>query len=835
MTIPFNLRLGLALGLFFSAAGLMAAIGLTTETPLQSKTQLDGGGFRVVPTNPTAKIDPLDPLSRFAHPFSQKVTRPSSRLRDPAFGFRRASVLPRRENAISVSASALPRPGDIITYAGGGGGDNGRAKRAAVLAPLGLALGADGSIYFAEFVIPFGENRVRKVDPAGVIHSFAGTGAVEPFKPFSGDGKLAVHDPSMVPQSLAVDAAGNVYLTDRWNNRVRKVDTSGVITTVAGNGDFGFSGDGGPATSAQINVQFGFLAIDGNGNLYIADQANNRVRKVDSSGTITTVAGNGKANPCNPDCTGDVGDGLPARKALVTNPFGLAFDQSGNLYISEGDSRVRKVDAATGLISTVAGNGTFEFTGDGGPATQAGVGGPLGLAFDAAGNLYIADNGPFVDRIRKVDAATQIITSVVGSGPKDARLPRGDGGPATEASIYFCWGIAFDSADNLYLTDWKNRIRKVDPAGTITTAAGAGRAYAGNGRRAARAELDIPFSSYVDPAGTLYIADTYNDRVRKVNPSGIITTIAGDGYNTCGEEALNGDDYCHGRFAGDGGPAIDASLNRPAGVTTDSAGNIYIAERDNNRIRKIDTAGIITTVAGNGQNDENGSCLNGIGDGGPATSACLGNPYSVTIDASGNLYIADFYNARIRKVDTSGIITTYAGNGAADTSGDGGPAPEAGLGNITGVAVDQPGNVYIATFFQERIRKVDAALSTDGTHHISTIAGTGTCGFSGDGGPATSAELCTPEGVAVDAAGNVYIADTDTEHIRKVDTAGIITSIAGASIDYYYGGDRGPALQAGFFFPSGVAISSSGDLYIADSENKRIRKITYSPPGYGQK
>ncbi len=713
----------------------------------------------------------------------------------------------------------------ITTYAGGGGGDGRRAIHAAVLGPTGVAVGSDGSLYFSEFLQSFGDGRVRKIDRSGVIHAFAGTGAVEPFRPYSGDGQPAVQAPSMRPYNLVTDAVGNVYLVDSFNDRIRKVDTAGIITTFAGNGRFGFSGDGGPAIDAKLNIFSGGLTLDRQGNLYIADDGNNRVRKVDRAGIITTVAGNGKASKCLEDnCTGLIGDGGPATLAVVTIPQGIGFDRAGNLYIAAvGDDRIRKVDPA-GIITTYAGNGTIDYSGDGGPATQAALAFPSALGVDSAGNVSFSDN--FGTRIRQVNAATEIITTIAGSD----NLVLGDGGPATAAQIKNCFGLAFDSADNLYLTDlYYNRIRKVDRAGIINTIGGTGRSFAGDGGPATSAAIDIGFnfSFVIDEAENLYITDTYNDRIRKVDSAGVITTIAGDGFNTCGMEAGAGDDFCHGRFAGDGGPAIKASLNRPSGLAQDRAGNFYIADSANNRIRKIDTSGTMTTVAGNGKNDSNGVCTSEIGDGGRATRACLGNPYDVAVDRAGNLFIADFFNARIRKVDPSGIITTYAGNGEGGTTGDGGPAPDAALDFITGVATDRAGNVYIATFFQNRVRKVDAALSEDGTHHISTVAGTGAGGFSGDGGPATSAELFDVEGVVVDEDGSLYIGDTFNERVRKVDPSGIITSVAGGSEPgtFYFGGDGGAATKAGFFFPTGAAVSPSGDLYISDEGNRRIRKV----------
>jgi sugar lactone lactonase YvrE len=244
----------------------------------------------------------------------------------------------------------------------------------------------------------------------------------------------------------------------------------------------------------------------------------------------------------------------------------------------------------------------------------------------------------------------------------------------------------------------------------------------------------------VDSSGNIYIADTYNERIRKVSTSGIITTVAGNGAAT---------------FSGDGGAATSAELHGPSGVAVDSSGNIYIADTYNERIRKVSTSGIITTVAGNGTGGYSG-------DGGAATSAELYYPSGVAVDSSGNIYIADRNNDRIREVSTSGIITTVAGNGTWGYSGDSGAATSAELYGPSGVAVDSSGNIFFVEDGNNRVRKVSASGI------ITTVAGNGTGGYSGDGGVATSAELYTPYGVAVDSSGNIYIADLNNNRIRKV-------------------------------------------------------------------
>jgi sugar lactone lactonase YvrE len=332
--------------------------------------------------------------------------------------------------------------------------------------------------------------------------------------------------------------------------------------------------------------------------------------------------------------------------------------------------------------------------------------------------------------------------------------------------------------------------------GVITTVAGNGTpGYSGDAGPATGAEFNYPIGVAFDASGNLYIADAANNRVCKVDRAGVITTLAGNG--TPG-------------YSGDAGPAIWAELNYPMGLTLDASGNLYIADAENNCIRKVDRTGVITTVAGNGTQGYSGN--------GPAVDAELNQPTGVAVDRAGNLYIVDNQNFCIRKVDTRGMITSDAGTGTQDYSGDGGPAVDAGLNCPAGVAVDRAGNLYIADARNNRIRKVDA------NGMITTVAGNGRQGYGGDGGPATSAELNYPAGMAFDADGNLYIADNGNNRIRKVDTSGLITTVAGNGTQGY-SGDGGPATGAELNYPAGIALDASGNLYIADIKNNRIRKV----------
>ena len=542
----------------------------------------------------------------------------------------------------------------------------------------------------------------------------------------------------------------------------------------------GFSGDNGQATAAQlflpyaVAVQFGFL--------YIADTGNNRIRRIAPSGVITTVVGTG-------DDSG-LRFGGPGATTPISEPDGLAFDTAGTLYISEyGLDRVLKFDA-TGTVTPIAGNGATGETGDGGPALQAMLDGPGGLAIDQSGTVYVADQDGH--RIRRIAGGN--IISVAGTGSFGFS---GDGGPALASQFDAPTGLALDSAGKLYVSDFNNqRIRRVDllPA-QITTIAG-GQGKLGDGGPAQNALLFSPAGMNFDANGNLYVADTENNLVRKITPAGVISTVAGVGSRG---------------FSGDGGPAVSAQLLAPRGVALDTAGNLYIADSGNQRIRRVNLVGTIQTIAGNG--------LRGFaGDGSGATLAKLNDPESIASDAQGNLYVADSGNNRVRRITIVGQISTFAGTSTPATLGDGGPAVMAGLLGPLGVALDSAGNLFIADTFHNRVRKV----TPGGT--ITTVAGAGNIGFAGDGGSATLALLSLPDAVAVDSAGNLLIEDALNGRVRQVDQAGVIRTIAGNG-GLGFSGDGGAALQAQVGFLNGIAVDAAGAVYISDEDNHRIRRI----------
>lgn len=666
----------------------------------------------------------------------------------------------------------------ITTIAGnvktGYAGNNGPATAASMYNPYGVCMDAGGNLYISVY----SENVIRKVSVSGIITTIGGTGVAG----YGGDGGPATDAQIKGPTGIRVDNVGNVYFSDGLNNRVRKISAAGIITTVAGTGVEGFSGNGGPATAATLAVPDD-ICLDNAGNLYICDGDNAVIRKVNTAGIITTVAGS--------DPYGAYEDGVQATSSHLFYPVGITVDASNNLYIVDiGLQRVLKVTAATGIIKSIIGNGYdgAEILGDGGPATAAHLDYPYSVLVDGTGRVYVSDGD---GRVRRM-STSGIITTIAGGSWGYS----GDGGPATDAAID-AQQICLDGSGNLIIADIGNqRVRKVT-GGVINTIAGNGSTnYSGNGGPAIDAGLATPLSAGSDASGNYYIGAN-NGTVRKINTSGLITVFAGTG--TTG-------------MSGDGGPATAAQIGGINDIYVDNSGNFFLSDASNNRILKINTAGVISTVAGTGT-------AGYTGDGGPATAAKLTTPASVRGDNSGNLYISDYGNNVIRKISASGIITTIGGDGTSGFSGDGGPATAAKLNGPADIYRDGSGNIYIADRNNKRVRKINAS----GT--IETIAGTGTTGFAGDGGPATAAQMSFPISVTMDCAGNLYVADILDRRVRRIGTDGIITTIAGTGVAGG-AGEGVPATAGQISSANRIRINNDGDMLIADAGVNRIRKVT---------
>ncbi|HEY4179288.1 MAG TPA: DUF4215 domain-containing protein [Kofleriaceae bacterium] len=594
------------------------------------------------------------------------------------------------------------------------------------------------------------------------------------------------------PQAVAVDRDGNVFICDSLNNRVRRVDKNGVMTTFAGTGVEGFSGDGGPAVNAQISQPSG-IAVDDLGNVYFSDRGNNRIRRIGQNSIISTIAGNGSST-----FGGDLGPAL----AAGIDPFGIAVDGLGNLYLADrGHGRIRRIDGATGIITTIAGTNSSSYNGDNIPAITANLFGPATIAL-SGDVLYIADTYHW--RVRKIDASGTL-TTVAGTGNYGDGL---DGGVATSTDLNEPTGVTVDSHGTLYIADSENgRVRRLEANGTLTTIGGAGfpNGFDGDGGPATAAHLTSPHGLAVDASGTIYIADTANNRVRRIAGT-TISTIAGT--------SLTG-------FGGDGGAATSAPLLGSGGIAFDPTGTLYVADSFASIVRRIDTMGVIATIAGAG-------IYGYAGDGGPAIVAQLRAPSDVAADGAGNVYIADNYNKVVRRVATDGTISTVV----------------TGLQYPQGLDVDAMGNIYVADSNNSRVVKVDAGGTT-------TIIGAGTlnqptsCAIDGNGNlfiadhsngqiyrfDAMTSVLSIfvdaatlggyPQAIDIDASGNLFVADDVYSRVLRVDTSGSVTTIAGAGVGAD-DGDGGPATSAILDYPHGIALHD-GAIYVRDRYS--IRRI----------
>jgi sugar lactone lactonase YvrE len=644
-----------------------------------------------------------------------------------------------------------------------------KASSGALIDPVDVAVGPDGSIYVAEIAA----NRVRRITPEGELRPFAGFGPGG----FDGDGGKADRALLQSPTGVAVGPDGSVYIADAGNQVVRRVAPDGRIRTVAGAGSVGSVPERSDPMAAELNPYD--VAVAADGTLYIASPRHHRVFAIGRNGLIRTFAGSGTA--------GSAGDDGPATAAELNSPSSLAVGADGAVYVSDFAADVVRKVARDGTISTVASGPDFQ--------------GPDGLAIARDGTIYVAVRTG--QRVMKVDSSGA--TAVVGTGERG--VARGTP-PATSATLADPSAVAIRADGSLVIAEtYSNKLRTVDDAGRLVTLAGGGPAgTAGDGLAATQAPLSKPQGIGVDLSGRLFIAEGPASRIRFVDEKGRIHTLAGGtvggggplvGTPLPGPTGLlvNSSDVLFttlGRpgepfyqvqivrdgklaliagtgqagYAGDGQNAGQAMLNGPLGLGVTADDGLLVADSGNNVIRKVDAQSVITTFAGTGD----------AADGparGKALEVPLNFPVGIAVRPDGGVYVAEEAGNRIRLIRPDGTVTTYAGTGRRGNRGDGGKAVDAQLNSPLGLALAKDGSLYVVEQLGNRVR----VIRPDG--RIEAFAGTGEPGLDGDGGPARSALLYAPSFVAVDLRGNVYVADTGNGRVRRIDTFGKITTVAG--------------------------------------------------------
>ena len=508
--------------------------------------------------------------------------------------------------------------------------------------PSGVALDAEGNVYVADV----DNHLIRKVTPEGLVSTLAGS--TEGFRDGSGTSAQFHY-----PYDVAVDAEGNVYVADESNHLIRKITPEGLVSTLAGSTEGFRDGDG--ITEAQFNYPRG-VAVDAEGNLYVADVDNHLIRKITPEGLVNTLAGTGRAGFRNGD----------SRSAEFNSPSGVAVDAAGNVYVADYYNHlIRKITAA-GVVSTLAGS-IWGFRD--GLGTSAQFNRPIGVAVDAAGNVYVANSDNHL--IRKITAAG-VVSTLAGStrGFRD--------GLGRSAQFNFPYGVAVDAVGNVYVADMFNHlIRKITPDGEVSTLAGSTQGFKdGSGTSA---QFNRPSGVALDTEGNVYVADMFNHLIRKITDEGVVSTLAGstEGFRD--------------------GLGTSSQFRLPYGVAVDAEGNVYVADYFNDRIRKITPKGVVSTLAGSTE-----GFRDGLG-----TSAQFNRPSGVAVDAEGIVYVADEYNGLIRKITPKGVVSNLAGSTEGFSDGEGTLAQ---FNRPTGVAVDAEGNVYVADSYNHRIRRIERKM-----------------------------------------------------------------------------------------------------------------------------
>ena len=621
--------------------------------------------------------------------------------------------------------------------------------------PRGMAFDSAGYLYVADT----GNNNILKISPLGIVYLFAGSGS-----PGSSDGQAEAAS-FLGPIGIAIDSADNLYVTDQYNHLIRKIDLDRNVSTLAGSGTQGAQ-DNVVGVLAEFSVPEG-IAVDASGNLFVADGRNHSIRKIEiSSGEVTTLAGSSG--------TAGNGDGTAA-SALFNEPRAVALDGSGNLLVVDSyNHAIRSLSISTRIVTTLTGTAGANVSANG-IGTAARFNEPRAIAIDSSGqNLYVADSKNH--SIRKIVISTGVVSTFAGSSGVSGNV---NGDKISDALFFEPTGIVIDSSGNFYVADSGNSaIRKIAPDGTVSTLA------------VGLSSLD---AIALDSSGNLYASDNINHIILKITSSGVITTLAGSSG-------------VQGHTDGIGSAA---SFNSPQGLVVDNLGNLYVTDSGNSTVRKIIISSLtVSTVAGTAGSI---GSVYGIG-----TDAKFYYPNALAIDSSGsNIYLTD-YNS-IRKINTSTkLVTTLAGPAGELVYADGFGAI-ARFNQAMGLAADSLGNIYVADTGNHCIRKINSSGVA------STFAGKGGVYGSADG-TGSAARFYGPQGIAIDSSGNIFVSDSGNSIIRKITTSGVVSTLAGLAGNSE--STDGIGTSARFKYPSGLTIDSSGNLFVSD-ENK-IRKIEIS-------
>lgn len=640
---------------------------------------------------------------------------------------------------------------------------------AAINAPLyqvqSLNTDTSGRVIFAD---P-GNHVVLRINSDNTISIIAGNG----LEGFSGDGGPARSASLNRPSDAVMDSAGNLYIYDEFNHRIREVTADGVIKTILGNGFNGETGNGGPALDATVGSG-DRLAVDSSNNLYISNQC--QIRRITKDGVIAVFAG---TTGC-----GHGGDGLPALQVSM-NPFGMTFDKQGDLYFTEPAQNYLRKIGTNGIVSTIAGGADTPY--------------PHSVVVDSTGNIFFSVVNSYVIRRVTPGGTNSIVAGLSGQSGY-----AGDGGPAAQATLFFPLGLALDGSDNLYVADSGNfRIRRIQ-GGNIETIAGNGHFRSvPDGTPASQAFLFGPDDLTFDQSGNLLVSEVSFSKIAQIQAAdNTFDILAGIGVSGWG--LLNG-------------PATRALIEYPRQLATDAQGAIYFTDNGAAIVYKLSRDGTLHQVAGNHY------VYTYTGDNGPAANATFIHVYGIAIDSSGAVFVSDVAANVVRRIGTNGVITRYAGTGTPGFSGDHGPASAAQLNAPWGIAIDLNGNLLICDSGNNRIRKVDPS----GT--ITTLAGNGIAASSGDGKPASQAAVNAPFGIAVDVDGGVFVLTSGARTLRRVDVKGVISTVAGDGVTLINQGDGGPAGKA-LLDINGVAVDTFGNVFLTSFDDDSLRIIlNYEP------